>query len=51
MEDIFALEVWPAVCTVHGAHCDLGRSSEGDPGENASSFEARGLRSGEKSRI
>lgn len=41
-------QVWTAVCTVHGAHCDLGRPSERDPGENASSVEARCLHSGRK---
>lgn len=41
-------QVWTPVCTVHGAHCDLGRPSERDPGENASSVEARCLHSGRK---
>lgn len=40
------IQVWAAVCTVHGAHCDLGRPPERDLGENAPSVEARGLHSG-----
>ncbi|RVE69723.1 hypothetical protein OJAV_G00080690 [Oryzias javanicus] len=39
-------EVRPSLCTLYGAHCDMGRPAEGDPGENASSFETWSLYSG-----
>ena len=41
-----SLKVWSTVCTVHGTYCDLGCTTEGDPGENASPAKARSLHSG-----